>query len=424
MSNYLSVDMGSSNIRIMLVNYKERYTYKELARIPHTPILINNEYRWDIDTLINQIIKSIDDSLLIYNIESIGICSWGVDYCLISENGLFDLPYCYRNNRNDEAFKELHKEISEEDLYRMSGIYPISINTIYQLYADKKNGRYSGKELKIVMIADYLAYKLTNRIAIEKTNASTGGLLSLDGKSWNKELINLIGLDSNLFPELITSSEIYGYYKNIPVCAVCTHDTASAILSMGPMNSETAFLSSGSWMLIGKILDEPNTSKLSFDGKYTNERGYKNQVTFLNNINGLYIIQRIVAENNLNYKEIDDRMNISNGLGIVDVNNLINPINMTKAVMNELKIDNADIYDLIKTVYDSLAIRISKSISELEKISDTPIKRIIMTGGATRAKYLCEKIIEISKKELVFANSEGAIYGNAIILNNRKKGIV
>ena len=339
-----------------------------------------------------------------------------MDYCVLkSDNTLLDLPYSYRDKSAIAAYDTLNKIVNEKQLYKESGVIPNPINTIYQLYRDKLTNRYKEhRGLKILMIADMLAYTLTGRIATEITNASTTSLLQLDANAWNYKLIETIGIDTTLFPELISQGQAYGLYKNIPVIAVCTHDTASAVLSMGNTDDDTAILSGGSWLLIGKVTDKAECQELAYSGEYTNERGFNNSNMFLNNINGLFIIQRLVAENNLNYIDIDNNIKSAKSLGILEPNELMSPHNMKDSILKMLNLEDADIYSIIKTVYDSLAEKINKSINLINKIFNIKIKKIIMTGGAMRAEYLINRIKTLTSTEIISSYDEGAVIGNAI----------
>lgn len=413
---YLAIDLGSSSARIMLADGNKNLALTELARFPHSASLDSNgHYRWDIDKLFASIKEEICEAIKKYQISSIGICSWGVDYGVIGEDGkLIDMPYCYRDSRGELMFKELHKQISQEELFALSGIYPNSINTIYQLYADKMQDRYAGKMVKIAMIADLLAFYLTGNIRIERSNASTTGILNLQGTDWNYQLLNKLGLDSEILPKLIFDGEQYGEFYGVPVVAVGTHDTASAIYALEGLDSKTAFLASGSWLLFGKVLDSPVCEKIAFENRYTNERINGGKVSLLDNINGLFIIQRLVSENNLNYKQIDENIDSAKVLGELDVDKLMSQDDMTGDMKKQLGIADCNIYDLVKTTYYSLAKRVVLAVERLEQVTGEKIEKIVMTGGATKAKYFVEMLKNLSKIDIICTKSEGATFGNAL----------
>lgn len=338
-----------------------------------------------------------------------------MDYGVIGEDGkLIDMPYCYRDSRGELMFKELHKQISQEKLFALSGIYPNSINTIYQLYADKMQDRYAGKIVKIAMIADLLAFYLTGNIRIERSNASTTGILNLQGTDWNYQLLNKLGLDSEILPKLIFDGEQYGEFYGVPVVAVGTHDTASAIYALEGLDNKTAFLASGSWLLFGKVLDSPVCEKIAFENRYTNERINGGKVSLLDNINGLFIIQRLVSENNLNYKQIDENIDGAKVLGELDVDKLMSQDDMTGDMKKQLGIADCNIYDLVKTAYYSLAKRVVLAVERLEQVTGEKIEKIVMTGGATKAKYFVEMLKNLSKIDIICTKSEGATFGNAL----------
>lgn len=421
----LAVDLGSSSARIMLANNEDN-SLVELERFAHTAALNEkNQLRWKLEELFEKLKNTLKIAIKCQKPQSIGICSWGVDYGVIDENGkLLDAPYCYRDGRNEKAFNELHYEkenqnangenkISKEQMFEMTGIYPNPINTVYQLLADKRENRYQNKKVKIALIADLFAYYLTGNIRAELSNASTTGLLNLTGDNWNFELVQKLGLDKNIFPKVIADGEAYGIFEGVKVIAVPSHDTASAIYAMGKMQKNTAFLSSGSWLLAGKVIDEPICEKTAFESKYTNERISGGKVSLLDNINGLFIIQRLVAENNLSYKEIDKKMPTAKVLGELDVDVLMSPLDMTGDIKKQLGLASCDIFDLVKTAYYSLAKRVAVALEKLQQITAEKLEKVIMTGGATKAEYFLQTLKDLTKMDIICLASEGASDGNA-----------
>lgn len=403
----LAIDLGSSSARVMLVD--KNFNAVELGRYAHEPTKIGGKYRFDTETLFKYVVSIIDKAIDDNEIESIGICSWGVDYGLIDSDGkIVDLPISYRDDRTKPIFAKR----DNRDDYMNSGIYPMNINTVYQLLSDIECGRLKSN-YKMVMIADLLAYKLTGSIRAERSNASTTGLLSLDGKNWNFEYIESLGIPTRIFPEIINDGECYGNYRGAKVIAVPTHDTASAVFAMGEMDDNTAFISSGSWILLGKLLKKPIVNDGSFNAEYTNERGYGNSVTFLKNINGLYVVQRIVAETGLSYKEIDNNIDHAQSLGLLDLNKLDSPQGICEMIKEQLGISNADNISLVKTAYDSIADTASKSLSQLAELTGSHITKVMLTGGMARAPYLMNKFRELSGVDIIVVGNEGAVLGNA-----------
>lgn len=403
----LAIDLGSSSARVMLVD--KNFNAVELGRYAHEPTKIGGKYRFDTETLFKYVISIIDKAIDDNEIESIGICSWGVDYGLIDSDGkIIDLPISYRDDRTKSIFAK--RDIRDD--YMNSGIYPMNINTVYQLLSDIECGRLKSS-YKMVMIADLLAYKLTGSIRAELSNASTTGLLSLDGENWNFEYIESLGIPTRIFPEIINDSECYGSYRGAKVIAVPTHDTASAVFAMGEMDDNTAFISSGSWILLGKLLKKPIVNDEAFNAEYTNERGYGNAVTFLKNINGLYVVQRIVAETGLSYKEIDRKIGGAESLGLLDLNKLDSPQGICEMIKEQLGISNADDISLVRTAYDSIADTVAKSLSQLAKLTGSHITKVMLTGGMARAPYLMNKFRELSGVDIIVVGNEGAVLGNA-----------
>ena len=414
----LAIDIGSSSARVMLVDSSRDYHMDELYRISHTSAMDNNgSYRWCIDSVFDSLKTAIDNATREHDIVSIGICSWGVDYGVISSDGsLVDAPYSYRDERTADVIANMSAIHAEYSLFERTGIYPNAINTIYQLISDKKMGRYSEiKGVKIALIADLFAYYLTGNIRAELTNASTTGLLSKTGLDWDFDLIGELDMDKSIFPDVISAGEVYGNYNGVAVTAVHTHDTASAIFAMGDMSENTAFVSSGSWLLVGKVMSSPIISHDVYDVGYTNERVCDNKVSLLININGLFILQRIVAESGISYRDIDNSMDSANVLGELDLDKLMSPDDMIGNIERMLSVTNADIMDIVKTAYYSLAIRLVKSLRDIAGVTGTDITKIILTGGAIRAKYLIDTTRELGGLEIILLAGEGAIKGNAML---------
>ena len=416
--NVLAIDIGSSSARVMVVNCEADYELEELLRVSHTTVTDGNGcYRWSIIDVFTSLKTAIDNALNDYNISSIGICSWGVDYGVIGSNGeLIDLPYSYRDGRCTQVISNMDNDFADYAMFENAGIYPNAINTVYQLISDKQIGRYDDNSgVKIAMIADLFAYFLTGNIRAELSNASTTGLLSKTGLDWDFELICKLGLSCDIFPNVIRAGECYGKYNGVNVTAVPTHDTASAIHAMGEMNDTTAFVSSGSWLLVGKVVNSPIISRKVYDIGYTNERIYNNKVSLLSNINGLYILQRIVVESGISYCDIDNSMESASVLGTLNVDELMSPDDMIGNIEQMLGVENANIMDIVKTAYHALATRLVVAINDIGIVTGSIVRDIIMTGGAIRAKYFLNTITSISGIRITLLSGEGAIRGNAMV---------
>lgn len=410
----LAIDLGSSSARVMLVD--ESHNITELDRFSHSAFLDEKgNYRWKINELFDKVVSAVDLAIKNYDIASIGICSWGVDYGVIKKDGfLLDAPYCYRDERNILAFDKFYESNDKYEMFSNNGIFPLAINTAYQLIADKNERRYENNTVKIALIADLLAYRLTGNIRAEISNASTTQLLDKKGENWDIDLIEKFGIDKSIFPQLIKTGDCYGSYCGVKVIAVGTHDTASAIYAMGELSEQDVFLSSGSWLLLGKLIDQPLLSKKVFDIGYTNERVCDGKVSLLINLNGLFVIQRVVAESGTNYKDIDE--NIANAivLGTLDTDKLSMQNDMLGNIKEMLGGGEYDIYDVAKTVYYSLAVKLSVALADLENITRTKIKRIVLSGGASKAKYFLDTVKELANVDIKIFAGEGAVLGNAM----------
>jgi len=262
MSYHIAVDIGASSGRLIVVsvNDKNVFEWKEVHRFSNQFKNNNGFDRWDIDYLFNEIIKGLKKAKNkgVSNC-TLGIDTWAVDYCLIDKDGeLINQPISYRDDRTIGTMEKVFKEIPREMIYKKTGIQFQNFNTLYQLYVEDRNSLEQTD--KILLIPDYLTYLLTGKATNELTNLSTTQLFNVQDNKLDKELLNLIDISQNKFPEIIEPGTVIGSLKkelhdenslpNCKVIAVGTHDTASAIAGVPATNDRWAYISSGTWSLL------------------------------------------------------------------------------------------------------------------------------------------------------------------------------
>lgn len=423
MKYYLAIDLGATSGRHVVGCFDNgKITLDEVYRFKTGMDESKDGLVWDIPRLNKEIIKGIKKAFDKYPyIISLSIDTWGVDYVLMNGDKEISPYYAYRNKRNEEVAKKMHAIVPFDVLYRLTGIQFASFNTIYQLFDDKEKGRLD-KATDYLMLPSYFFYKLTGIKTHEYTNETTGALLNANTQKYLYDVFDKIGLPRKLFgkisepgtkagkllPEI---AEQVGGNCDVVLCA--SHDTASAFESVD-IDDESIILSSGTWSLLGIKTKKPIISEKSMNANYTNEGGV-NYIRFLKNIMGMYIANRVIEENNLTQDVVNNEVIISKYDGTFDVNDsrLTAPKNMSQATMELLK-DNPPerVFDLLRSIYQSMAKAYLKAINELENIVGHSFSKIIVIGGGAKNEFLNDLVKKYTKKQVIPVIGEATCLGN------------
>jgi rhamnulokinase len=427
----ISIDLGATSGRVMTVSYDGmKFSYAENARFANRTYLDkDNILRWDFSYLIRNVIdgvkKALEESP---DAKSISIDTWAVDYGLIKDGKLLSDPMCYRDVHSFDSQKDILARMPFEEIYRRVGIQNLHFNTIYQLAFDRENVM---KADCLLMIPDLIAYYLTGEMRIELTNASTTSLYSFRDGCFDKELLKLIGIDEKVFPEMIVPGEKYGMLKkdisslDIPVVACPSHDTASAVLGASGKGT-FAYISSGTWSLIGTELSEVNVSEKGFKANFTNEVGYANTIRYLKNTMGMFLINEVRNDYQRKGKEIKVAEIVSLIKDSKDIHSYLDvdspcfeaPGNMIGKVMTYLEETKQDKPEnpgeMFRMIYKSMALRYRVILSSLEDIIGKKFSSIIVVGGGNQASYLNQAVADACKIKVITGASEATVMGNAL----------
>ena len=441
MSNFLAFDFGASSGRAILVKIEKDYIdMKEIHRFPNEPVFLGDKYVWDFPRLLNETKTALKKVVASgTKITSIGIDTWGVDYGLLDkDNNLIGMPMHYRDERNYEGVKEVEKKIDLESLYLRTGISNNTFNTAFQLVGDRlKRNTILENSDSLLFMPDLFAYYLTNEKKNEFTIASTSGLLDMKNRTWDKELINALGIPENIFNEIIEPGETYGYLTDevmdetgmdkVPVIAIGGHDTASAVAGTPFKNKGNAFLSSGTWSLLGLEIDSPIISEETFKASLTNEGGVGNKIRLLKNINGTWLLQQL-RKNWCEFHEeigfpdiIREAKKYEDCTFKVNTNDqrLMNTKNMIKSIkeycMEHGQGKPTELSEIAMAIYNGLTSEYKATIEELEEISGREIPGINVVGGGIQDKFLCELTMKRTGKTLIAGPIEAAVLGNVMI---------
>lgn len=410
----IACDFGSSGGKIFLSKFEnDKMTLEEVHRFSLSPIKINNYYYTDFIYMYNELLKGIKKVVdMGIQPSSLGINSWGVDYGYLDKNGeLLSNPVNYRDTRTIDTIKKLEKiGLSAKELYKITGISCMPFNSIMQIYEDiQGRANIVNNASKLLFTPDLFGYFLTGNISAEYTISSTSQLIDINKKEWSKEILEKINFDINKLPSFqepgskkgLLKQEIADYLgcKPFDIIAVASHDTASAVLSVPIFDDNTAYLSSGSWSLLGVELKEAVLTDEAFENGFTNEMGYNNTIRFLENINGLWTIQLLQKKYQISFNDMEQlaRDNIKDEHRIdINDNRFYNPKDIEDEILNYYKDTNqANIEKdkkgvIIASVYNSLAESYAKYINSLKKLLNKDINKLCIVGGGTKDKLICE----------------------------------
>ena len=414
MKSYLAIDIGASSGR-HIVGWKEgeEIKTKEVYRFDNGVKEKDSHLVWDIDYLESKVKKGIEIALSEFEICSLSIDTWGVDYVLLNGDKVIYPVYAYRDDRTLNVIDEVHTLMPFAELYEHTGCQFQPFNTIYQLYDDKKQGRLKDAT-DFLMIPEYLMYRLTGVKKKEFTNATTTGMIDHETLRFDKEIIDRLSLPEKLFGELYQPGETVGEYDGIKVVLCATHDTGSAVEGI-PMEGDELYISSGTWSLLGVKTKRPLTDNASMKANYSNEGGIGYN-RYQKNIMGMWIVNRL-QEELCPYEDIANivaKAGISNYMETLDANDasLLSPSSMKEAFDVLLNDKPSKIYDYFCCAFRSLALSYQKAIEELESNTGKTYSKLYIVGGGAKNGFLNRLTEEATGKEVVALPIEATALGN------------
>ena len=420
MKYYLAIDIGASSGR-HIIGWREDGVIrtKEVFRFPNGVKRENGRLVWDIEALYSSVLEGIKEAFKIYpKIESLSVDTWGVDYVLLDGNEEILPVYAYRDGRTGDVIPQLHEIIPFSELYSRVGCQFQPFNSIYQLYDDKLSGRLE-RATDMLMIPEYLMWRLCGVKAREYTNATTTGMVNGE---FDMEIVRRLGYPERLFPRLSQPktylgdllpeivAEVGGSCR-VVLCA--THDTASAVEGI-PMEDNSPYISSGTWSLLGVKTAKPLTDKASEKANYSNEGGVGYN-RYQKNIMGMWLVNELQSElcPDMPFSEIVKLAEGSRCERIVDANapELLAPESM-KAEFDKLSGGMEALGDYFCCAYKSLAESYRQAIAELEENTDQKYEKLYVVGGGAKNTFLNRLTEEATGKRVVALPIEATALGN------------
>lgn len=415
MKYYLAIDIGASSGR-HIVGWKENDAIKtnEVYRFPNGVKEEGGHLVWDVQDLFCHVKKGIDAALKTYpDIESLSIDTWGVDYVLLDHEKEILPVYAYRDKRTEQVIEEVHAITPFSELYARTGCQFQPFNSIYQLYADKKAGRLD-RATELLMMPEYLMWKLCGGLAREYTNATTTGLINVKTGEFHLDLIQALGFSPSLFPKLQKPGAVIGAYRGIKVILCATHDTASAVEGI-PMDGNFPYISSGTWSLIGVKTNSPITSEASRLANYSNEGGVGYN-RYQKNIVGMWLINELKSElcPDLPFETIIQLAKESTCRAMIDANapQFLSPKSMKAAFDAATKGALLTVGDYFSCAYRSLAESYRVALDELEQNTSCRYEKLYIVGGGAKNEYLNRLTEDAIGKSVIALPIEATALGN------------
>ncbi len=441
---FLAFDFGASSGRAMLAKFDgEKITLEEKHRFANDPVDINGDFHWDVLRLFFEIKQGI---LKCANsgdrdIDCIGIDTWGVDYGLLDENDkLLGNPYHYRDTRTEGMYEEAFKLVPKAEIFEKSGGVAFNwFNTIFQLLSAKLSNDSALKNAKtMLLMPDLLNFFLTGEKKTEYTIASTTQMFNSVKHEWAYDLLEKMGIPTNILTDVVYPGEIVGKIKpelaeelgidEIPVIAVASHDTGSAVASV-PVVDEKDFIyiSSGTWSLMGVELDKPNVSEDALKYNFTNEGGVNKTIRFLKNIMGLWLIQESRRQWDregelLSFDELEKQANAAEPFASLidpDYPAFQTPGNMPKRIREYCEKTGQKVPqtkgEVVRCIAQSLAFKYRQTVEGMEEVTGNKYNVVNIVGGGIKDKMICQFTANATKRKVSTGPVEATSIGNVVV---------
>jgi len=440
-----AVDLGATSGRVMLGHVgPDQLSVEAVHRFSNDPVRVTDGLHWNILELYRNLLIGLRKAVVEQpDLAGVGIDSWAVDYGLVSGDRLINNPFHYRDERTARGVDLVHKIADHASLYATNGLQFQPFNSIYQLAVDHEAGVIDDTT-RMLMLPDLLAFWLTGEQIGERTNASTTGLLDVSTGSWNATLIDKLSLPRSLFPSLVDPASRVGPLRDdvaaevgaaLDVIAVGSHDTASAVVGVPMTEPGAAYISSGTWSLVGIELDRPVLTEESREANFTNEGGVDGKIRYLRNVMGMWLLSESIRtwEREGLILELTTLLAqaaaITTPVAIFDANHpsLLPPGDMPKRI-TELCVaaDTAapnSPPEFARSIVESLAEAYATAIDDAERLSGSKINIVHIVGGGSQNTLLCQLTANRTGRRVLAGPVEATAIGN-VLIQGRAAGLV
>ncbi|MFC5502408.1 rhamnulokinase family protein [Lysinimonas soli] len=441
-----AVDLGATSGRVVLgyVGHGELHL-TDVARFANAPVRTLDGLHWSVLELYRDVVEGLAAAVRQEpQLTSIGIDSWAVDYALMRDGRMLGTPYAYRDERTVPAVEAVHARVPAEELYAMNGLQHLPFNTLFQLEADRTAGMLELAD-SFLLLPDLLGYWLTGRSVAERTNASTTGLLGVESGDWDFALAERLDIPRGIFRSLVDAgTELGGLAASAvrgvgPTRAVVTtvgsHDTASAVVAIPASAPDFAYISSGTWSLVGVELERPVLSEASRLAGFTNEGGVDGRVRYLHNVMGLWLLSECVRDwersgESISLAELIAQAGaVATAVPVFDADDeiFLAPGGMVERIEGWFAARGlaapASRPELVRSILLSLAEAYARSIAAARELSGATVSHVHLVGGGSQNTLLCQLTADATGLPVLAGPVEATAIGN-VLVQARAQGLI
>ncbi|MGN6606122.1 MAG: rhamnulokinase [Jatrophihabitans sp.] len=425
MSTVAAVDLGESSGRVMVGEVDaDRLHLDAVARFVNEPVALPDGLHWNVLELHRQAVAGLRTAVARHDVSSVGIDSWAVDYGLLRGDRLLGLPYHYRDARCAAGVDRVHAIVSHAELYGRNGLQFLPFNTVYQLAADD----WTRDAEHLLLIPDLIGHWLTGAFVAERTNASTTGLLRLTTGEWDADLAERVGLPPSLLPPLVDPGTEVGSLRpalglgGARLVAVGSHDTASAVVGVPMTGDDAAYISCGTWGLVGVELDRPVLTEAARAANFTNEGGVDGRIRFLTNVMGTWLLSETMRTWGTDLAPLlAAAADVPSTVPVFDVQDARfaatgdMPSRIAAWFAERDAVAPSDRATLVRSIIESLATAYARALDTAADLSGRRIGRVHVVGGGALNGLLCQAVADHSGLPVIAGPVEATALGNVLV---------
>lgn len=437
---FLAVDLGAESGRVVSAALIDgRMDLEEIHRFPNEPVRLNDGLHWDVLGIFAEIKEGLRKAgEKLEGVESVGIDSWAVDFGLLDRDGVLILnPHNYRDPRTEGMIEHALELVPKEEIYQTTGIQFVRINTLYQLLAMKKSPLLEVAD-RLLLVPDLICYWLTGRKVCEFTNATTTQLYDLEAGEWAWDLLQKMSLPAHIFPEILPPAtelgpllpevtQEVGLDENFTVMTVGSHDTASAVVAVPAEGDDFAYISSGTWSLVGVETQEPIITGEAMNSNFTNEGGVGDRTRFLRNVMGLWLLQecrKTWAEEGeeYSYEDLEHLATEAPAFGpVVDPDHpaFFPPGDIPSRLKEFCEKTGQTVPEepgqVARCVFESLALKYQWVLEQAARLSGKNVETVHVVGGGSQNALLCQLTADAASLPVTAGPTEATAFGNAMV---------
>lgn len=439
--HYIAVDLGAGSGRVIMGTIEKKLELEECHRFPNRQIKAGPYYHWDVLNLFCEIKTGLQKAkqLACAPIAGIGVDSWGVDFALLDQKGmLISNPVCYRDARTDGIMQKTFERLSAKSIYESTGLQFMQINTLFQLVSmlDTQPMLFKAADT-LLMMPDLFNYLLTGEKMAEYTIASTSQLLNARTRSWDESLFQPLDLPFDIMPEITLPGNVLAPLlpdlqseiglKGIDVINSAGHDTACAVAAVPGQGDNWAYLSSGTWSLIGIEVSEPVINHASLDHNFTNEGGVDKKIRFLKNVMGMWLLEGCIKQwkkmdESITYEQLIKKAKAAAPFKAVinpDDHSFLNPFDMVKTIQAFCRNSGQPVPHspgmTTRIILESLALRYRWVLEKIQQVQNRKIDTLHIVGGGSQNDLLNQFTANATGCQVVAGPAEATAAGNILM---------